>query len=133
MNAELFNVAQIIRWSKSTDENGVAHYEADLQDAKGYHYWVGNLSQDEWLMVLDAELRYEMDSAAVPNPTPIADRNPIKRTYSLCSWCRSEYDDKTGEITYKLTDAEYELTTHPESGVSHGICPTCKAKMLAQR
>jgi hypothetical protein len=45
---------------------------------------------------------------------------------SVCAWCRSVYDAETGKRLRRLTDAEYTLV------LSHGCCPECWHKMLAE-
>lgn len=45
---------------------------------------------------------------------------------SVCAWCRSEYDTKTGERLRKLTNAEYDRIK------SHGICNECATREKAR-
>lgn len=51
--------------------------------------------------------------------------------FGLCSWCKSYYNRITGE-RLQLSNAQYELTTHPESNASHGVCQVCKDKLFAE-
>lgn len=120
-------------------------------------YWSGVVTRERWDQMKDEEQQADLDEANAPAFTKV-ERNPYEdlnddeldalvdpraeeiaayamqtEHFGLCSWCKSYYDSETGETVCKLTDEEYEPTTHPESGASHGICPQCKSAMMKER
>ena len=51
----------------------------------------------------------------------------LRSMLSVCAWCRRIHDDDEGWIAM-----ERYMTRHKGASLTHGICPECKAKTLAE-
>jgi hypothetical protein len=148
------DVAQIVWWNRIDDD----HYQARVTYRDGTAGRYDHLTKEGWLLMKAAELGAELEELNAPGLTKVDERNPYERMneaelgtlvdsraeevaayamqtkhFGLCSWCKSYYSNETGEIVCELTDEEYEPTTHPESGASHGVCPQCKSVLMKER